>query len=868
MDERKSLKGLMLVLFAVSIVLITVSGVTAYPSAIVRSCNIDGELTEEFGPGEIVYACGKGYEPFETVTIYVVPNNYPCREESSLCSADAEADASGRLDSTPLCTACVELPVGEYDIWVDRDGSGSMSYTFEPVWYWCARGGFIVTQPCQVTFLTDPVCSCTTLPTPTVDGYASGANPLVDTVARMTDEGWEMVTNDTIAHDHDFSITDDAPCDFWMSVWKACDDADNVYLAFLSNYQLYGVRMWLDFNGDGVFTLGTDASPLFVCPGTPGFPCVYNYTVGVGFTDPIAGASVAYGFDNRFIELMVPKVEIESSSEETVWDCMDWNYMLGVDANANFMWDGLNPDWMVTGWNSWCTFTDNREHEMWDDTQWVPLELWFACPCELPVCCCYSICFEGTVYHDGEVGTFAYGTSGLATASCCTGWVFDHWEVTGNVAVSDPDANPTTVTVCCGGSLKAIFEQKQCEVTFYTDPVCSLYNITFQCHTYHDGDVGTFAYGTSGLATAHCSAGWVFDHWEVTGNVAVSSTTDNPTTVTICCGGSLKAVCVPIICEVTFLTDPVCCCYSICFEGTVYHDGDVGTFAYGTCGLATASCCTGWVFDHWEVTGNVAVSDPDANPATVTVTCGGSLKAVCSPKQCEVTFYTDPAGPDFYITFRGQDYHDGVTDTFDYDSFGLPTGHCPDGWELDHWEATGNIHLSCTTQNPTNMIICCGGTLRAVFREATGNPATLFTRTPSEPYADQKVIFNASSSHDPDGLIISYTWDFGDGNTTIISDPVIIHCYASIGTYNVTLTVTDNDGLKDSAKNHLTVRTLAGDLNGDLIVNILDVAVVAKDFGFDLQDLDWNAMVDLDNNGIINIVDIAIVAKEYGKTAQ
>jgi hypothetical protein len=144
-NKTKSFKVWALVFFALSVALsIAIPVVTAYPSATVRSCNIDGELTEEFGPGEIVCACGEGYERFEAVTIYVVPNNYPHHEEFSLCSADAEADSSGRLDPTPLCTACVELPVGEYDMWVDRDGSGWMSYAFEPSWYWCARAGFLV----------------------------------------------------------------------------------------------------------------------------------------------------------------------------------------------------------------------------------------------------------------------------------------------------------------------------------------------------------------------------------------------------------------------------------------------------------------------------------------------------------------------------------------------------------------------------------------------------------------------------------------------------------------------------------------------------------------------------------------------------
>ena len=52
--------------------------------------------------------------------------------------------------------------------------------------------------------------------------------------------------------------------------------------------------------------------------------------------------------------------------------------------------------------------------------------------------------------------------------------------------------------------------------------------------------------------------------------------------------------------------------------------------------------------------------------------------------------------------------------------------------------------------------------------------------------------FNASSSYDRDGTIFSYDWDFGDGTSG--TGMIINHTYSENGTYNVTLTVLDNDG--------------------------------------------------------------------------
>ncbi len=55
--------------------------------------------------------------------------------------------------------------------------------------------------------------------------------------------------------------------------------------------------------------------------------------------------------------------------------------------------------------------------------------------------------------------------------------------------------------------------------------------------------------------------------------------------------------------------------------------------------------------------------------------------------------------------------------------------------------------------------------------------------------------FDGSGSYDPDGTIVSYLWDFGDGTTS--NSPVVSHTFVNDGTYTVVLMVTDNDGAVD-----------------------------------------------------------------------
>ena len=84
-------------------------------------------------------------------------------------------------------------------------------------------------------------------------------------------------------------------------------------------------------------------------------------------------------------------------------------------------------------------------------------------------------------------------------------------------------------------------------------------------------------------------------------------------------------------------------------------------------------------------------------------------------------------------------------------------------------------------------------------------PTASFTFSPSSPLVNQWITFDARASTDPDGTIVGYSWDFGDGATGTGSQ--IQKRYSAAGTYTVTLTVTDNRGATDTTARTVTVGT-------------------------------------------------------------
>ena len=206
----------------------------------------------------------------------------------------------------------------------------------------------------------------------------------------------------------------------------------------------------------------------------------------------------------------------------------------------------------------------------------------------------------------------------------------------------------------------------------------------------------------------------------------------------------------------------------------------------------------------FDCAADVCVINADAT-GFARLTTGSGRSAVFAPGDGRIAFVTAGFGPAAEIAVRNED---GTIVRVAPGTSGTNPVWAPDGASL-LFEGTNpigsegccsaacNADTYCTQVYGLYSVSAVGLNLQSLGKGS--NPDWLRPR-PGQPLASfthqcvgSSCEFDAGGSSDPDGTIASYAWRLGDDTTG--TGATITHAYLQGGTFTVTLTVTDNDGI-------------------------------------------------------------------------
>jgi hypothetical protein len=152
------------------------------------------------------------------------------------------------------------------------------------------------------------------------------------------------------------------------------------------------------------------------------------------------------------------------------------------------------------------------------------------------------------------------------------------------------------------------------------------------------------------------------------------------------------------------------------------------------------------------------------------------------------------------IAFEGADSEDpdgNVTGyTWDFGD-GSPVSH--ELAPIHHYATAGQKSVTLTVTDNQG---ATGSTTKPVTVNPDSPPVANFDYSQDDPSTTE--ITFSDGSNDSDGVVVGYTWDFGDG-TPVSHDQAPVHNYATPGQKSVTLTVTDNGGATGTITKQVTV---------------------------------------------------------------
>ena len=242
----------------------------------------------------------------------------------------------------------------------------------------------------------------------------------------------------------------------------------------------------------------------------------------------------------------------------------------------------------------------------------------------------------------------------------------------------------------------------------------------------------------------------------------------------------------------------------VSFDGSSSTDSD-GSISSYSWNFGDGSTDSGSNVNHtfsagtYTVTLTVTDNDGLTDVSTTTILVGVELELPTA----EITANTNSGEAPLAVNFSGSNSSDSDGTIVSY-AWDFGDGSMDSGVNASHsFTEAGSYTVSLTVTDNDGLTNTATTTIVVNEEVIALAPTAEITANINSGDAPLPVNFSGSNSSDSDGTIVSYAWDFGDGSTD--SGVNASYSFTEAGSYTVSLTVTDNDGLTNTATTTIVV---------------------------------------------------------------